>query len=91
MSRIKSDKSLILISAILILLSVMLSFVSNHYESRVMGDAALGVAVLAPDLNSPEWAEKNALRSKADLSFNLSIICGVLAVFLQLYVALRNP
>jgi hypothetical protein len=56
-----------------------------------MGNAALGVAVLAPDLNSPEWEEKMSLRSRADCFFNLSILFGSLAVFLDLYLAFWRP
>ncbi|MFA5847046.1 MAG: hypothetical protein WC855_09110 [Thermodesulfovibrionales bacterium] len=87
MKSLRSDRSLLLLSAILVFLSVMFSFVSNHYESRVMGDAALGIAVLAPDRNSPEWSQKMSLRSKADCFFNLSILSGLLAVGIDFFLA----
>ncbi len=90
MSQFKSDKFLILVIAFLILISVTLSFVSKHYESRVMGNAALGVAVLAPDPCSQEMAEKISLRVIADWCFNFSIIFSCTAAFLNLYVAFRN-
>lgn len=91
MKKMRSDQTLILISAVLICLSIIFSFVSNHYESRVMGDAALGVAIIAPEPNSPQWAEKRLLSSKADFFFNVGVVCGFLAVFVDLYVAFRSP
>jgi hypothetical protein len=89
MTKVK-DKPLILIVAAVMFLSVLSSLVSNFYDSRVMGSAALGVAVLAPDPGSPEWLIKVSLRFKADLFFYISIFLGFVGVLLDLYVAFRD-
>jgi hypothetical protein len=90
MKFIKSDKTMILIAAAFVMLTIVFSFISNRYESRVMGDAALGVAVFAPERGSPEWEKKQFLRSTADCYFNLSIFCGAVAVLLDLFIAFRK-
>lgn len=87
---IKSDRSLILISAIFMFLNIMFAFISEHCEYRVMGNAALGIAIYAPKKDSPEWKEKLFLRSKADYFFYLSILSGVLAIGSDIFVALRK-
>jgi hypothetical protein len=84
------DKSLILIVGAVMFLSVLCSLISNFYESRVMGDAALGVAVFAPEPDSPAWLAKVSLRFKADLFFYVSVFLGLAGVFLELYVAFRD-
>jgi hypothetical protein len=91
MAPFNSDKVLISLSAIFVFLSITFSFVSKHYESRVMGYAALGVAVLAPEKNSLEWTEKKLLRSRADNFFISSILFASLSVILNFWIGFRNP
>jgi hypothetical protein len=89
MAKVK-DKSLILIVGAVMFLSVLSSLISNFYDSRVMGNTALGMAVLAPDPGSPDWLAKISLRFKADLFFYVSVFLGFVGVLLDLYVAFRD-
>ncbi len=62
-------KKLILIGSILLAFGLLLSLSSNHYNSKVMGQANLGVGVWAPAKNSPEWKRKEDLRKISDCCF----------------------
>lgn len=90
MKHLKSDISLILLGSILMFLSIMFSFASKHYEAKVMGNAAYGVGVYAPEKDSPEWKGKASLRSKADGVFYLSILFGICAICPGTVVAFRK-
>ena len=74
---------LIIFGAVFLLAGLVTALVSTHYEGRVMGKAALGVAILAPDEGSPEWKEKEALRVKSDRWFWLGIGLTALGVIVQ--------
>ena len=86
-----SDRQVALLAAAAVSMSVAFAVVSNHYESRVMGSAALGVAVLAPTEGSEAWQEKESLRRMADWSLNLSFILSGVAALLDIALALRAP
>ena len=77
------NKILQLIGSILLLLGLMMAFGSDKYQSEVMGYANLGVAVLAPDLNSPEWKEKVDKRKIATLFFYFGIVFTTFGIILQ--------
>ncbi len=48
-----------------------------------MGDAALGVAILAPKEGSPEMERKRTLRRRADVLFKAGVVLASLGVSLQ--------
>jgi len=50
-----------------------------------MGDAALGVAVLAPEQESPEWRRKIRLRRAADWLFYIGIVLATGALITQVW------
>lgn len=62
-------KWLTLIGGMLLTIGILTAFVSSHYTERVMGEARKGVAVWAPDTDSPEWKEKERLLWWADFWF----------------------
>jgi hypothetical protein len=75
------------IAAVLVLLSIGCALVSNILNARVMGQARLGVAVLAPPKGSPEWNRKVRLLWWADaLSY-----AGIVAAAVSAVILLRTP
>lgn len=76
------------IGGVLLLFGLLTALISNHYSSRVMGPAALGVAVLAPERDSPEWQKKERLRARADCWFWVGIAATSVGVVLQTWAAL---
>lgn len=79
----KGSQWLTLVGGLLLLAGLVTALISTHYEARVMGKAAMGVAVLAPDKGGPEWRKKEALRSKADWWFWIGIALTAVGVVLQ--------
>ena len=72
----------------LILGGLLLAAISNWYQTKVMGDASLGVAVWAPDKDSPEWRKKTRLRTLADWAFWIGIALSAIGGALQTWGAL---
>ena len=48
-----------------------------------MGESNLGVAIDAPDVDSPEWREKLRLRRRADGLFYVGLVANAIGVVLQ--------
>jgi hypothetical protein len=67
----------------LLLIGVVLMFCSFRDQLRVMGEAGKGVAVLASDKGSPEWAEKERLARCQETLFNVGLLLTALGVILQ--------
>ena len=57
--------------------------VSNHYQTKVMGQVGLRVAVLAPEKDSPEWKEKQRVRMLADRWFWIGLVVTAIGVVVQ--------
>jgi uncharacterized membrane protein len=62
---------------------LLMALISNWYQTKVMGDAGLGIGVWAPAKDSPEWREKQRLRRLATLCFWIGILLTALGVALQ--------
>lgn len=62
---------------------LLTAFISSHYTDRVMGEARKGVAVLAPDTDSPEWRKKEILIWWADSWFYVGLALTAVGVILQ--------
>jgi hypothetical protein len=80
-----------ILSGLLWFLSVVFLLISAYLNTRVMGNAALGVGVFAPPIGSPAWNAKVRLRRWAD---GLTYAAGFLAaagVILQTKAALAYP
>lgn len=71
------------VGGVLLLVGLLTAFVSNHYASRVMGMANLGVAVYAPTPGSAEWQQKERLRARADGLFYVGLALTAFGVILQ--------
>lgn len=74
------------IGGLLIFLSIVAALVSNYLNAKVMGEAALGVAVFAPERGSPEWNRKVRLRRWADFLFYAGLAFATAGVLIQLEV-----
>ncbi len=74
---------LVLIGGVLLLVGLATAFISSRYSSRIMGEARKGVAVLAPEKDSPKWKQKERLLSWADFWFWVGLWVTAIGVVLQ--------
>ena len=74
---------LVAIGGVLLVVGLATAFISSRYSSGVMGEARKGVAVLAPDKDSPEWKQKERLLSWADFWFWVGLGVTTIGVILQ--------
>ncbi len=85
-----SARSAIIAGGILLGLGLLMALVSVQHNSKVMGKAALGVAVYAPEEGSPEWRQKERLRKLSDWAFYLGVLFSLIGVGLQTYGAVAD-
>jgi hypothetical protein len=76
-------KWLVLMGGVFLLVGIITAFVSSNYNATLMGEAQKGVAVLAPDPNSPEWLEKERLLRLVNRWFYAGLALTALGVGLQ--------
>lgn len=69
LSSLPADQRRTTLVALLFAASILCTLWSFHLNSRVMGDAALGVGIFAPEPDSPEMLEKLRLRWWSDALF----------------------
>ena len=62
---------------------ILLVVVSYYYNSKVMGDASLGVAVWAGEEDSPYMKNKRELRKMSDLFFYFGVGFSLLGIILN--------
>ncbi len=77
-----------LLNAAFIFMGILSALLSNHYSSIVMGDAALGVAVLAPEEGSKEMNTKRHQLQLGNRWFQLGLLFSILALICQVISAL---
>lgn len=77
------SKWLNVIGGIILFTGLLCALGSNHYEAKVMGGAALGIAVIGPNENSPAMKEKIRVRQLADRAFYLGISFTFIGIVLQ--------
>ena len=77
------SKWLILIGSILLFAGLGMVFISSHYTARVMEKARLGIAVLSPERDSPEWKEKERKLWLADFWFWAGLVVTAIGIVLQ--------
>ena len=77
------SKWLGIIGGIILFFGLTCALWSNHYEVKVMGNAALGIAVIGPNKDSPAWKEKIQTRQLADRFFYLGIFLTAIGISLQ--------
>lgn len=76
-------KWLVVIGGCFLLVGIITAFVSSNYNATLMGAAQKGVAVIAPDPNSPEWLEKERLLRLVNIWFYTGLVLTGLGVVLQ--------
>ena len=69
-----------LCAAIFIFLSIGCSLLANRANRKLMGQAAMGVAVWAPEKGSAEWRQKEKLKAQVDLYFYGGVIFALLGL-----------
>ena len=77
------SKRLSIIGGIILFIGLLCALGSNHYEAKVMGNAALGIPEIGPNENSPAWKEKIQIRQLADIFFYLGIFLTAIGIVLQ--------
>lgn len=80
-------KWLTLAGGIFLFVGLVTALISSRYESRVMGQARLGVAVLAAEKDTPEWREKNRLRARVNFWFWVGLGLTAVGIVLQTQAA----
>lgn len=75
----------------MVVIGLICALMSSHYNAKVMGVAALGVAVFAPAEDSPEWKEKENLLKKANCYFKLGIVFGILGAVVSTWGTIKSP
>lgn len=78
-----TSRWLTLVGGLLLLVGLVTALAANHYQTRVMGQAGLGVAVWAPEKDSPEWKEKERLRTLANRWFWIGLVVTSIGVAAQ--------
>jgi len=86
----RRKKWLLLIGSIFLFIGLLMALISNYYNSRVMGKAALGVAMWAPDEGSPEWNRKVKLRKISNGCFCVGIFLTSLGIVLNTWGSLLD-
>ncbi|MDE0086922.1 MAG: hypothetical protein OXU23_14475 [Candidatus Poribacteria bacterium] len=77
------SKRLSIIGGIILFVGLLCALGSNHYEAKVMGNAALGIAIVGPNENSPAWNEKVQTRQLADIFFYFGLFLTAIGIVLQ--------
>lgn len=73
-------------ACIFVFISIISALLSNYYDSKVMGDANLGVGIWAGAEDSNLMKNKRCLRKLSDGFFYSGIVFSVLGLFTQAYV-----
>jgi len=79
---------LALSGSLFIFLSIISALISNHLNGKVMGEAALGVAVIAGEPDSSIMIRKKKLRAWSDRTFCFGIILSILGLSTQVIAIL---
>jgi hypothetical protein len=83
-------RALTLVGAVWVLRGLAVALITNHYETTVMGQANLGIAVLVPKEGRPEWEAKQRLRTEIEWLFWVGLALTAGGVALQTAGALRE-
>lgn len=62
---------------------VLLMVYSYRVNTKVMGQAALGIAIMAPEERSVEWKEKDRLRKISDWLFYGGMVLTLAGIIAQ--------
>ena len=73
----------------LLLLGLLAALISQHLAAKTMGEANLGVAVLAPERDSGAWQQKLRLRELTDVAFYVGVALTALGILIQGVATLR--
>ena len=72
-------------AAVFVFLSIVCSLLANQVNSKLMGQAAMGVGVWAPTKDSPEWKQKEKLKTQVDWYFYGGVIFALLGLGLEIF------
>ena len=78
------DQKLQLGAAVFVFLSILCSLLSNQANSKLMGQAAMGVGVWAPTKGSVEWKHKEGLKTQVDGYFYVGVAFALLGLVLEI-------
>lgn len=84
----KTGIILTLIGGGFLLAGLCTALLANRYETKLMGSAKLGLAVLAPEEGSSDMQNKKHLRTQSDFWFWVGLALTALGVVLQTISAL---
>ena len=84
-------KWILIIGNIVVVLGLICALVSAHYNSKVMGKAALGVAILAPQEGSSEWKKKERLRKIADALYYFGLAFALTGATISTVGIIKSP
>ena len=87
----KKRKKMQVVGLLLLFVGLISSLCSQHYENKTMGDAALGVAVLAPSEGTDAWEQKVRLRLLTQITFFVGLGLTALGILIQLLAIVINP
>ena len=74
---------LVLTGGVVLLVGLVCSLGSTYYQVKAMGGARRGVAVLAPEANSPEMLQKERQVTRSDCLFYVGLGLTAAGVILQ--------
>ena len=72
-----------LIGGVLLVTGLAVALITNHYESKVLGQTNLGVTVLAPNQGAQESEEYQRLRREIEALFWIGVALVGAGVALQ--------
>ena len=76
----EKTQKLQLSAAIFVFISIMCSLLANRANTKLMGQAAMGVGVWAPPKDSSKWKQKEKLQAQAGWYFYGGVISALLAL-----------
>ena len=71
-------------AAVFVFLSIVCSLLANQTDASLMGQAVMGVGVWAPAKDSPEWKQKEKLKTQVDWYFYGGVIFALLGLGLEI-------
>lgn len=72
-------------AACFIFLSIACSLLANRANANLMGQVAMGVGVYAPAKDSPEWRQKEKLKTQVDWYFYGGVVSALLGLGLEVF------
>ncbi len=81
----RKSQKLQLGAAVFVFLSIVCSLLANQANASLMGEAAMGVGVFAPAKDSPEWKQKEKLKTQVDWYFYGGVTFALLGLGFEIF------